>query len=138
MTSGMVLDSSIALSWCFEDQAGPATDALLEKLRHEGALAPALWCWEVADALTTAVRRGRITPTEANVRFTILQVLPIVIDAEALDRAWRETFALANAHALTAYDAAYLELASRMAVPLATKDSDLRKAATTIGVAVLP
>jgi len=138
MKAGMVLDSSIALSWCFEDEASPSTDALLDRLRDEGGLAPGLWSWEIANVLTFAVVRARITPAEAQARLTQLQLLPILIDPEAVDRAWRETFALAQAHKLTAYDAAYLELAVRSGLPLATKDSDLRAAAATIGVKVLP
>lgn len=138
MKPGFVLDTSIAAAWCFEDEADPATDALLERLREDGAIVPALWRWEVANVLTTAVRRGRITNAAAQARFALLERLPIAVEDEAADRAWSQTFALAGVHNLTAYDAAYLELAARTGLPLATKDEDLRAAANTIGVSLFP
>jgi predicted nucleic acid-binding protein len=134
MTASMVLDCSIAVSWCFEDEKSQATDALLEKLRDEGALVPALWYWEVANVLAIAVRRGRVEPSLAQVRFALLQALPVRMDAEATGRAWRETFQLAVAHRLTAYDAAYLELAQRTGLELASKDAELCAAAAALGI----
>jgi len=133
-----VLDASVAGSWCLQDEADPAIDALLAKTRKEGACAPPLWRWEVANLLLSAVRRGRMSEANAIGHFGDLALLPIAIDADAPGRAWRETFALADAHALTVYDAAYLELAMRTGLSLATKDDDLRKAAQQVGVALLP
>ena len=136
--SALVLDCSIAAAWCFEDEASAATDALMERVRDEGALVPALWHWEIANVLTSAVRRKRISAGDAVARLTLLSALPIATDGDAVSRAWRETFLLAQAHALTAYDAAYLELALRTGFDLASKDIDLLNAARAVGVKVVP
>lgn len=136
--SGLVLDCSVAISWCFEDEAAAETDALLHRVRDEGASVPALWRWEVANVLLTAMRRGRITAGEAHARLTLLGALPIATDAEGPSRAWREALLLAQTHGLTAYDAAYLELALRLNVPLATKDADLMRAASAMGLQAIP
>jgi predicted nucleic acid-binding protein len=136
--TGLVLDCSIAAAWCFEDEASPAVDALLQRVRDEGALVPALWHWEVANVLTMAARRKRIGAADASARLSLLSALPIATDPEAPSRAWRETFVLAQTHALTAYDAAYLELAQRERLDLATKDADLIKAAHACSVKIVP
>jgi predicted nucleic acid-binding protein len=136
--TGLVLDCSVATSWCFEDEAAPETDALLERVRDEGAIVPALWLWEVANVLTSAVRRRRITASDARARLALLATLPIVADPDGPSRAWREAFLLAQTHKLTAYNAAYLELAVRGGRDLATKDTNLQQAARAIGVKVIP
>jgi len=136
--TGFVLDCSIAMSWCFEDEAAPETDALLERVRDDGAIVPALWHWEVANVLTSAVRRARISASDASARLALLAALPIVTDPDGPSRAWREAFLLAQTHTLTAYDAAYLELAVRGGLDLATKDTSLKQAALAIGVKVIP
>lgn len=136
--SALVLDCSVAIAWCFEDEASDAGDTLLERVRDDGALVPALWFWEVANVLTLAARRGRIGSGDVAARLALLTALPIRIDNEGVARAWRETALLAQAEALTVYDAAYLELALRLGAPLATLDAELQQAAVRVGVRVLP
>jgi predicted nucleic acid-binding protein len=136
--TAFVLDGSIALSWCFEDEASPETDALLDRVRDEAALVPVLWFWEVANALRSAVRRGRLAAGDVSVCLRLLSALPIVVDPDGAARAWRETLMLSQSHALTVYDAAYLELALRHGADLATVDRDLRTAAERLGVKVVP
>jgi len=136
--TGFVLDCSIAMAWCFEDEASPVADALLERVRDEGAAVPSLWHWEVANVLAIAVRKGRLTQRDAQARLLLLGALPIVTDREGPARAWRETFMLMQSHMLTEYDAAYLELALRLGVGLATNDKQLRQAAAFNGISVLP
>ena len=126
------------MAWCFADEASAAIDALLDRTRDVGAIVPALWHWEVANVINGAVRRERLTVADAGVRLNLLAALPIATDAEATARAWRETLALAQAQSLTAYDAAYLELAIRHGIELATSDTALRAAAGRVGVALLP
>ncbi|MEQ1708881.1 MAG: type II toxin-antitoxin system VapC family toxin [Terricaulis sp.] len=138
MTAGLVLDASVTAAWCFEDEADHATDALLQRVRDEGGLVPALWHWEVANVMTSAVRKKRLSADAAALRLRVLRGLPIATDREAQARAWREAFALAQSHALSAYDAAYLELAQREGLDLATKDAALRRAAAALGVKVVP
>jgi len=132
-----VVDSSVALTWCFEDEATPTADALLVRLTKDGAHAPSLWPMEVLNALLMAQRRGRITPEARQDRIAFLHALPITLDTETAAQAWTTTNRLAERYDLTLYDAAYLELAQRLGLPLATLDTDLRKAANAVGVPLL-
>jgi len=137
VTAGVV-DSSIALTWCFEDEASPETDRLFERVRDDGAVVPGLWHLEVANVLLQAERRGRIGRTDVARRLMLISDLPIATDQETTPRAWRETLSLARAENLTAYDAAYLELAERRGLPLMTRDNELGAAAKRLGVTVFP
>lgn len=134
--SALVIDSSAALSWCFEDEASPESDALFEQVRDQGAVVPGLWHLEVANVLLQAERRGRIAPGDVTMRLELIAELPITTDNETTARAWREILALARAEGLTTYDATYLELAIRRGLPLQTKDVALITAAERSGVAV--
>ena len=130
----LVLDSSVALAWCFKDERTPLTDALLDRVTLEGAVAPQIWPLEALNVLLAAERRGRID-RDLRLRLTdVLTALPITIDAETAERTWGATARLAEAHRLTAYDAAYLELAQRLRLPLATQDAELMAAARATGV----
>jgi predicted nucleic acid-binding protein len=136
--TGAVVDTSIALSWCFEDEASAATDALFEQVRDKGALVPGLWHLELANLLLQAETRGRITAADSALRLELFAALPIMIDTETSARAWREIVALARSERLTTHDAAYLELAIRSGAPLMTKDNTLAAAARRVGLTVLP
>lgn len=136
--SGFVLDCSVALTWCFQDEATPDTDALLDRLRDEGAVVPTVWALELGNVLVQGERRGRLSAAELVARLDLIAELPIMVDDATTERALRETVALARAEQLTTYDAAYLELAMRRGLPLATRDGDLQRAAARNGVAVLP
>lgn len=133
-----VLDCSVAAAWLFEDEAAPATDALLRRLRRDGALVPSLWRLELGNVLTQAERSKRTDATRIARWIERLEKLPIVVDPETGSRAFREILALARQERLTTYDAAYLELAMRKAIPLATLDRALSRAARRRGVATLP
>lgn len=134
--NALVIDTSVALVWCFEDEASPTSDALLDQVRDEGAVVPGLWHLEVANVLLQAEKRGRITGADIAMRLRLIAELPIDTDSETAARAWREILALARAEGLTTYDAAYLELAIRRGLPLLTKDQALIAAAQRTGVAV--
>ena len=136
--TAFVLDCSVTMSWCFQDEARPETDALLERLRDDGAIVPQLWFWEVANVLNMAVRRKRIDASGASAQLGVLATLPITPDPDGVAQAWRETSRLVQAEGLTVYDASYLELARRIGADLATTDSDLRATAVRLGVPVLP
>jgi predicted nucleic acid-binding protein len=133
----LVLDASVALAWCFEDEASAETDAVAERIREDGAFVPSLWHLELGNVLLQAEKRGRITPAEATARLELIGALPIATDHETANRAWREVLGLARAHKLTTYDAAYLELAVRRGLPLASRDAELVAAARTLGVELL-
>jgi predicted nucleic acid-binding protein len=133
----LVLDSSVALAWVYAEQATPAVLRLLDDVRLHGAWVPGLWRWEIANVLQLNVRRGRHPGNLRDDALATLALLPIKVDAEADRQAWSATLHLAERHGLTVYDAAYLELALRRRLPLATLDRQLRAAATSDGVALL-
>lgn len=136
--SAAVVDSSIALTWCFEDEASAETDRLFDRVRDDGAVVPALWHLEVANVLLQAEKRGRISGAEIVKRLALIAHLPIQVDPETSGRAWRDTLALARAERLTSYDAAYLELALRRGLDLLTRDRELAEAAMRQGVTIAP
>lgn len=132
-----VLDASVTLAWAFEDEGGAVAHGVLARLREEEAIASSLWPLEVSNGLATAERRGRIDPVDS-ARFTrLLLALPIVVEPVDRRRVLEVTRALARKHDLSVYDAHYLELASRFAIPLATLDEGLGRAAQMEGVALL-
>jgi predicted nucleic acid-binding protein len=131
------LDASVALAWCFEDAQTEAVMGLLERVADTGAMAAALWPLEVLNARFAAERRWRVDGARRARLAGLLQELPIRLDTETADRAWQATARLAEPFGLTGYGAAYLELAQRRGLPLASLDQDLRRAAMTIGMAVL-
>lgn len=131
-----VLDTSVAVSWFFDDEAGEYTDSVLESLTEWEAVVPSLWPLEVANFLLAAERRRRCSEAEA-VRFIELLVsLPIATDDDTDRRALHGTYQLAREYALTAYDASYLELSMRLGAPLATLDRQLAEAAVKAGVTI--
>ena len=132
-----VLDCSVTMAWCFEDERTTATDALLDKLVAEGAEAPSIWSLEVSNVLIGVARRNRISPAAANVAAQRIAALPVLIDLEGSRHAWDSLLQLAVRYGLTSFDTCYLELALRKALPLATLDKALQQAATEAGVVVL-
>ena len=133
----LVLDASVALSWCFKNEATATADRVLERLATEAASVPAIWHLEIANVLALSERRGRITPANSSEFIALLETLDVVIDEAMPSRALGRVLDLARAEQLTAYDAAYLELAMRLGIPLASKDADLCDAAERLGVNVL-
>lgn len=132
-----VLDSSYAMAWCFEDEASAEADEMLQKVVQQGALVPNLWHLEVGNVLLQAVRRNRIKPSQAASMIELLRTLPLQTDEKTSRRALRESFDVASRYELSLYDAAYLELAMRTSLPLASFDKALRKAAKRASVALL-
>ncbi len=132
----VVVDASAAAGWCFADEASAASDQLLLHVAMNGAVVPALWFFELGNMLRQAERRQRITPDRCRHQFDELSQLPIRIDEDATRKAWLSTTELARHHALTVYDAAYLELALRLQLPLATKDEALLASAQRAGVKI--
>lgn len=130
----LVVDASVALSWCFPDEANPYAQAVLRMLREADGLVPAIWPLEVANALVVAERRNRLRPAEASRFLALLRGLAFTVDPETSSQAFGETLSLARRHTLSVYDASYLELAVREDLPIATLDEDLKRAARALRV----
>lgn len=135
--TGVVIDASIALAWCFHDEATPASWAVLDRVESEPALVPSIWSLELANVLVGAERRGRIGAAEIAEFLERLEALDIQVDGQTANRGLREILSLARAERLTSYDAAYLDLAMREGAPLATRDHALADAALRCGVKVI-
>ncbi len=136
--SKFVLDCSIAAAWCFEDETSEVTDSLLERVRDHGAVVPSLWFLEITNVLLQAERRNRITASDATTQLELLRLLPISVEHSTQVKAFNSIITLARIEGLTSYDAAYLELAIRQGLPLATLDKRLAQAAKNANIEVLP
>jgi predicted nucleic acid-binding protein len=133
-----VLDCSVTLAWLLPDERGAATDALVDELQRTTAVAPAIWPYEVANALLVAQRRARIGDNDLTRVRRALGALPIEVEAVASDHILSAVSDLGRRLDVTSYDAAYVELAARRRLPLATLDARLRKACAALKVQVLP
>ncbi len=132
-----VLDSSIALAWVYSDETTQAVAQIFDRLSHSGAWVPGLWRLEVANVLEMGVRRKRHSADFRDATLFDLAQLPIQVDADTDRQAWDATLHLAIRHQLTLYDAAYLELALRRDLALATLDEALRNAAGAEKISLL-
>ncbi len=132
-----VLDASVAVAWCFRDEASPAAAALLESMERRTAWVPILWHFEVANLLMQAERRGRATEAGCADFIDTLNALPIETEVAMHGRVFGHVRMLARRHGLTVYDAAYLDVAIQRRIPLATRDRALARAARAAGVAVI-
>jgi predicted nucleic acid-binding protein len=131
---GLVIDCSIVMAWYFADETSAYADQVARDLPARVVFVPALWPLEVANVLLIGERRKRSTQAQAAKLLASLAEMPITIDDETNLHAWSGTMSLAREQGLTAYDAAYLELAMRRGLPLATLDDKLKAAALAVGV----
>jgi predicted nucleic acid-binding protein len=129
-----VLDCSLTMAWYFKDEANDYARAVRKSLAKRSAIVAGHWPLEVANTLVMAERAKRSTEAEATKWLSFLRLLPIRVDAELATRAWPDIMQVARQYGLTSYDAAYLELALRLSLPLASLDRDLRGAAGAAGV----
>jgi predicted nucleic acid-binding protein len=133
-----VVDASAALAWCFDDEANSWTDVLLDRLRQgDRIVVPAHWPTEILNGLLVAARRKRIHADQPTLFWDELARLPIEMEPPVTAFQAKAVLALAEKHTLTVYDAAYLELAHRLQLPLASLDTDLRKAAQVEGISLI-
>jgi predicted nucleic acid-binding protein len=133
----VVLDSSVALAWLYSDELTEPVRQVFERVTASRAWVPSLWRLEVANSLHMAVRRRRIDAVFRDASLADLALLNIGTDPDTDSFAWPATLQLAEVHGLAVYDAASLELAQRMALPLATLDEELRTAGRALGLALL-
>ena len=137
MSATFVVDCSIAMTWLFPDEATDKTAELLNRLATETALVPSWWFIEVANVLTIAERKSRISHIQSNAFIADLGKLDIDVDDEGPGRAFSHLLPLCRTHRLTSYDALYLDLAARRHLPLATLDEQMRKAAKKMAIKLL-
>jgi predicted nucleic acid-binding protein len=133
----LVLDSSAAPGWIYVDKAGAAARRIFALVEASGAWVPAIWRLEVGNSLQIGVRRGRIDAAFRDAAIHDLSLLDLSVDPDTDAQAWSSTLRLAERFGLTTYDAAYLELAQRRALPLGSLDQPLCLAAGTLGVALI-
>lgn len=135
----IVIDASITLAWFFGDESTPQTESVLTLLESDWqAIVPAIWPLEVANVFLLAARRRRVSIAQVKASCRRLEELPITVDFIEMRAAFAEVTETARQQHLTVYDGAYLELALRNGLPLATLDGNLRRAAETLGISILP
>lgn len=136
--SGVVVDASVALAWCFPDEASQYADGVLVALKGQVIVVPAVWGLEIANAILVGERRKRLKQPEILRFVALLEALSILQDSQPVSESVSNVLPLSRQHGLSAYDAAYIELAIRHNAPLATLDGGLRKAARRAGVPDFP
>jgi predicted nucleic acid-binding protein len=134
--TGIVIDASVALAWCFPDEASEYADGVLVALDGRTAIVPAIWQVEVANALLVGERRKRIRQPEARRFIELLKGLSILEDGQPFAETVSNLLPLAREYDLSAYDAAYLDVAVRHGAPLATLDKALQKAGRAAGLKI--
>lgn len=131
-----VLDCSVTMAWCFEDQSSDYTEKVLDALARTSALVPSLWLYEVANVLLTAEKKGKITAADSVQFLELLSKLPILMSEEIPVGIQKELLSLGRNYQLSSYDTTYLLLAMQKGLPLATLDSDLIKSCQKAGVKI--
>jgi predicted nucleic acid-binding protein len=132
--SEVVLDNSVVIAWCFPDEKNSYAIKVLRSLASCTAIVPALWASEAANVFIVGERKKCSTAADTSIWTQFLAALPITIDNQNIGRLFNDVLNVARIHNLSAYDAAYLELAMRKAIPLATLDAKLKAAAKAAGV----
>jgi predicted nucleic acid-binding protein len=134
--SGIVVDASVALAWCFPDESNEDADSVLLKLKGQTIIVPAVWALEIANVLLVGERQKRLKQPEISRFIGLLGGLSVFQDSQTVSESVVNILPLAREYGLSAYDAAYLELAIRHNAPMATLDGSLQKAARKAGVPI--
>jgi predicted nucleic acid-binding protein len=130
----IVIDASVALAWCFPDEASDYADSVLFAVEDQSVIVPAIWALEVANALLVGERRKRIRQPEIRRFVELVNGLSVVEDRQLFSNTIGNLLPLAREYRLSAYDAAYLDVAARRDIPLATLDGALQKACIAAGI----
>ncbi len=125
----LVIDNSVVMAWCFQDEVGHEADSILDGLEQGKAFVPSIWPLEVGNVLLVAERHRRLGEGDSARFLALLSELPIIVDQEPPERMFKEILALARQQKISTYDASYLDLAMRKGLPLATLDRKLTAAA---------
>ncbi len=129
MSQDFVVDNSVVMAWCFQDETSPYADDILGLLEEATAFVPSIWPLEVGNVLLVAERNKRLNEMDSARLIALLSELPVIVEQETPERMIKEIFALARKHKLSSYDASYLDLAMRKGLPIATSDKNLIAAA---------
>jgi predicted nucleic acid-binding protein len=132
-----VIDNSVVMSWCFQDETNKYADVVLGFLEEGAAYVPAIWPLEVSNVLLVAERRKRLSQADSSHFISLLFELPIIVEQESPERMLSEILALAREYKLSSYDASYLDLAMRKGLPLATTDMNIIAAAKRSSVPII-
>jgi predicted nucleic acid-binding protein len=138
MPGSFVIDNSVVMSWCFQDQVNDYADRVLGQLIDATAYVPSIWPLEVVNVLLAAERRSYISEADSSRFINLLSQLPILVQQERPEKEMNDLLALARAHELSSYEASYLDLAMKRGLPLATLDKKLRQAAKAVKLPILP
>jgi predicted nucleic acid-binding protein len=136
VANGIVIDASVALAWCFPDEASEYADGVLVGLDGRTAMVPAIWSAEITNALLVGERRKRIRQPEVRRFLELLKDLSILEDGQPFADTVSNVLPLAREYGLSAYGAAYLDVAVRHGAPLATLDAALQKAGRAAGIKI--
>jgi predicted nucleic acid-binding protein len=131
---GIVIDASVALAWCFPDEASDYADSVLLAVENQAIIVPGIWSVEISNALLVGERRKRIRQPEVRRFVDLMNGLSVAEDRQSFSDTVGNVLPLAREYDLSAYDAAYLDVAVRHEIPLATLDDELRAACATAGV----
>jgi predicted nucleic acid-binding protein len=137
MSDRFVVDNSVVMTWCFQDEANSYADAILNKLAKATAVVPPIWPLEVTNVLLVAERKGRLHEADSLRFLSLLSQLPIDVDRSWPERLMKDILSMGRAHNLSSYDASYIELAMRQGLPIATLDRNLLEAASQIDLPIL-
>ena len=137
MIDRFVVDNSVVMTWCFQDEVNHYADAVLDSLTEFVAIVPAIWPLEVVNVLLVAERKQRLQEADSVRLITLLSQLPILVDRSWPERLMKDFLTIGRAYNLSSYDTAYLELAMRQGLPMATLDRRMIEAARQIDIPIL-
>lgn len=132
-----VIDNSVVMSWCFQDETSKYTDAVLGHLEEATAYVPAIWPLEVGNVLLVAERRKRLSQADSSRFISLLFDLPIIVEQELPERMLSEILSLAREYKLSSYDASYLDIAMRKGLPIASTDKHILAAAKRSNIPIV-
>ena len=136
MSVSFVVDNSVVMSWCFQDETNQYADTVLERLAEVTAFVPSIWPLDVVNVLLVAERKKRLSKADSIRFITLLSELPIIVEHERPERIMSDLLALVRATDLSSYDASYLDLSMRKGLPIATLDTRLISAARMVNVPI--
>lgn len=134
--NGIAIDASVTLAWCFPDEASNYADSVLLALENQTVIVPTIWAVEITNALLVGERRKRIRQPEIRRFVDLLKGLSVVEERQKFAETVSNVLPLAREYDLSAYDAAYLDVAIRHEIPLATLDAAMQKACTAAGIEI--